>query len=70
MHVWSWGAGTSGQLGTNLLQDLYFPARSVLPVASVVGLSCGGNHAAAVSGQCFGTWLRVLVIHSCPWLDF
>ncbi|EPS68384.1 hypothetical protein M569_06389, partial [Genlisea aurea] len=46
-EIWSWGAGTDGQLATGKLQDEFYPQRlrNLRPIAS---LSCGGAHAIAL----------------------
>ncbi|PWA89908.1 regulator of chromosome condensation (RCC1) family protein [Artemisia annua] len=47
-EIWSWGAGTEGQLGTGKLQDEYIPQLiPVLPKLSF--LSCGGAHVVALT---------------------
>lgn len=47
-EIWSWGAGTDGQLGTCKLQDEEFPQLLHLPSLSSAGpiskLACGGAH--------------------------
>ncbi|GFP91599.1 ultraviolet-b receptor uvr8 [Phtheirospermum japonicum] len=61
-EIWSWGAGTDGQLATGKLQDEHSP--KLLRSLSAVGppitlLSCGGAHAIAViSGGRVLTWGR------------
>ncbi|KAK2990790.1 hypothetical protein RJ640_012691 [Escallonia rubra] len=62
-EVWSWGAGTEGQLGTGYPQDHHFP--QLLPSLSsattepISFLSCGGAHTIALtpSGRVL-TWGR------------
>ncbi|CAH1423991.1 unnamed protein product [Lactuca virosa] len=47
-QVWSWGAGTEGQLGTGKLQDEHLP--QLLPILpSLSLLSCGGAHVIALT---------------------
>eukprot|EP00898_Chlorokybus_atmophyticus_P004579 jgi/Chlat1/5121/Chrsp33S05026 len=47
--VWSWGAGTSGQLGNGRLEDADTPTEvDALRNKRVVHIACGGSHAAAV----------------------
>lgn len=46
-QVWSWGAGTDGQLGTGSLRDEILPQPLSLPSVSL--LSCGGAHVIALS---------------------
>lgn len=47
-EIWSWGAGTEGQLGTGNLQDEYFPR--LLPIHPLLSfLSCGGAHVIAIT---------------------
>ncbi|KAL6187649.1 hypothetical protein ACLB2K_039045 [Fragaria x ananassa] len=62
-EVWSWGAGTDGQLGTGKLQDELLPQLLSLPSLSAVGsislLACGGAHVLALtSGGKVLTWGR------------
>ncbi|KAJ6761042.1 hypothetical protein OIU79_025809 [Salix purpurea] len=62
-QIWSWGAGTEGQLGTGKLEDEYLPQLLHLPFLSSAGsistLACGGAHAIALTsvGTVF-TWGR------------
>lgn len=56
-ELWSWGAGTDGQLGTGRLQDEYFPQlindRCLSSAGPIVALACGGAHVIALSsGTC------------------
>lgn len=47
-QVWSWGAGTEGQLATGKLQDEHLP--QLLPIfPSLSHLSCGGAHVIALT---------------------
>ncbi|RDY05215.1 Ultraviolet-B receptor UVR8, partial [Mucuna pruriens] len=49
-QVWSWGAGTEGQLGTKILQDEHFPRLLPQPsLSSVSSLACGGAHVIALT---------------------
>ncbi|XP_020224035.1 ultraviolet-B receptor UVR8 isoform X2 [Cajanus cajan] len=49
-RVWSWGAGTEGQLGTKILQDENFPQLLHQPsLSSVSSLACGGAHVIALT---------------------
>ncbi|XP_015894882.2 ultraviolet-B receptor UVR8 isoform X1 [Ziziphus jujuba] len=52
-EIWSWGAGTDGQLGTCKLQDEHFPQLLHLPSLSSAGpismLACGGAHVIALT---------------------
>ncbi|OMO80867.1 Regulator of chromosome condensation, RCC1 [Corchorus capsularis] len=59
-EVWSWGAGTDGQLGTGRLQDELLPQLLNLPSLSAVSmLACGGAHVVALtSGGKVLTWGR------------
>ncbi|KAJ0247597.1 hypothetical protein HA466_0160360 [Hirschfeldia incana] len=59
-QVWSWGAGTDGQLGTAKLQDEHLPQLlSLTSLPSVSTLACGGAHVIALtSGGKVFTWGR------------
>ncbi|KAL0814383.1 hypothetical protein Bca101_070826 [Brassica carinata] len=59
-QVWSWGAGTDGQLGTAKLQDEHLPQLLWLTsLASISMLACGGAHVIALtSGGKVLTWGR------------
>lgn len=50
-QVWSWGAGTDGQLATGRLQDEHSPQliRSLSSYGPIVSLSCGGAHVIALT---------------------
>lgn len=49
-QVWSWGAGTDGQLGTAKLQDEHLPQLlSLTSLASISMLACGGAHVIALT---------------------
>ncbi|KAJ4823257.1 hypothetical protein Tsubulata_042381 [Turnera subulata] len=62
-RVWSWGAGTDGQLGTGKLQDELLPQLLHLPFLSsaqhISMLACGGAHVLALTscGRVF-SWGR------------
>ncbi|XP_030552535.1 ultraviolet-B receptor UVR8 [Rhodamnia argentea] len=59
-EVWSWGAGTDGQLGTGRLGDEHLPRLLSLSLPSSISLlACGGAHAIALSsgGRAF-SWGR------------
>ncbi|KAG6746250.1 hypothetical protein POTOM_050781 [Populus tomentosa] len=62
-QIWSWGAGTEGQLGTGKLEDEYLPQLLHLPflssTESISTLACGGAHVIALtSGGRVFTWGR------------
>ncbi|GMP94143.1 hypothetical protein CsSME_00043705 [Camellia sinensis var. sinensis] len=68
-QLWSWGAGTEGQLGTGKLQDEHLPLLLLLqlPLSSAAAggavpislLSCGGAHVIALTtGGRVLTWGR------------
>ncbi|KAF3431400.1 hypothetical protein FNV43_RR26131 [Rhamnella rubrinervis] len=62
-EIWSWGAGTEGQLGTGKLQDEYSPQLLHLLLPSSAGpifmLACGGAHVIALtSGGKVLSWGR------------
>ncbi|XP_019433360.1 PREDICTED: ultraviolet-B receptor UVR8 [Lupinus angustifolius] len=59
-RIWSWGAGTEGQLGTNKLQDEHLPQLIHQPsLSSVSDLACGGAHVIALtSGGKVMSWGR------------
>ncbi|CAK8536834.1 unnamed protein product [Lathyrus sativus] len=46
-RLWSWGAGTDGQLGTGRIQDEHLPR--ILSLPSIYSLACGGAHAIALT---------------------
>ncbi|KAF5443254.1 hypothetical protein F2P56_035825 [Juglans regia] len=61
--IWSWGAGTDGQLGTGKLEDELLPQLLHLPSLTSSGpislLACGGAHVIALSsGGRVLTWGR------------
>jgi len=47
--LWSWGAGTDGQLGTGRFQDEQLPQQLSLSLPSVSSLACGGAHVIALT---------------------
>ncbi|WJX57048.1 HECT-type E3 ubiquitin transferase [Trifolium repens] len=47
VRLWSWGAGTDGQLGTGRLQDEQIPQQ--ISLSSVSSLACGGAHVIALT---------------------
>ncbi|KAG2376760.1 Ultraviolet-B receptor UVR8 Protein UV-B RESISTANCE 8 RCC1 domain-containing protein [Vigna angularis] len=58
--VWSWGAGTEGQLGTKIVKDELFPQLLHQPsLSSISSLACGGAHVIALTfaGKVF-SWGR------------
>ncbi|GMI70711.1 SENSITIVE TO ABA 1 [Hibiscus trionum] len=62
-QLWSWGAGTDGQLGSVRLQDEHLPQllnpSSLSSAGSVSMLACGGAHVVALtSGGKVLTWRR------------
>ncbi|CAH9115277.1 unnamed protein product [Cuscuta europaea] len=60
-EIWSWGAGTEGQLGTGRLLDEHHPQflRSLSSLGPVSLLACGGAHVIAlISGGRVVTWGR------------
>lgn len=50
-RLWSWGAGTDGQLGTGRLQDEQIPQQLSLSLPSVSSLACGGAHVIALTSD-------------------
>lgn len=50
-EIWSWGAGTDGQLATGSLQDELSPRfiRSLSAYGPILSLSCGGAHVIALT---------------------
>jgi alpha-tubulin suppressor-like RCC1 family protein len=53
-EIWSWGAGTEGQLGTGRLEDEHLPQLLHLPslassAAPISLLTCGGAHVVALT---------------------
>ncbi|XP_062160623.1 ultraviolet-B receptor UVR8 isoform X1 [Alnus glutinosa] len=62
-EIWSWGAGTEGQLGTGSLEDEHLPQLLHLPSLASAGpislLTCGSAHVIALtSGGRVLTWGR------------
>ncbi|KAL0364088.1 UNVERIFIED_CONTAM: Serine/threonine-protein kinase Nek8 [Sesamum angustifolium] len=60
-EIWSWGAGTDGQLATGRLQDEHSPQLlcSLSAFGPIIFLSCGGAHVIALSpGGRVLTWGR------------
>lgn len=60
-EIWSWGAGTEGQLGTGKLQDEHKPQliHSLSSFGPISHLSCGGAHVIALTnGGRVLTWGR------------
>ncbi|XP_019257039.1 PREDICTED: ultraviolet-B receptor UVR8 isoform X2 [Nicotiana attenuata] len=60
-EIWSWGAGTEGQLGTGKLQDEHQPQliHSLSSFGPISYLSCGGAHVIALTpGGRVLTWGR------------
>lgn len=49
--MYSWGAGSSGQLGTAHLADELAPKAVVWAQERPVPIACGGNHVIAVAGK-------------------
>jgi hypothetical protein len=52
-EIWSWGAGTEGQLGTGRLEDEHLPQLLHLPSLASAGpislLTCGSAHVIALT---------------------
>lgn len=60
-EIWSWGAGTDGQLATGRFQDEHTPQllHSLSSFGPITSLSCGGAHVIAVApGGRVLTWGR------------
>ncbi|XP_015074849.1 ultraviolet-B receptor UVR8 isoform X3 [Solanum pennellii] len=60
-EIWSWGAGTEGQLGTGKLQDEHKPQliHSLSSFGPISHISCGGAHVIALTpGGRVLTWGR------------
>ncbi|XP_024524390.1 ultraviolet-B receptor UVR8 isoform X2 [Selaginella moellendorffii] len=63
MAVWSWGAGTQGQLGLGTMIDALLP-QAMDPPLRILDMACGGAHAAAIlDGGRVATWGRGLIGH-------
>ncbi|KAL8161536.1 hypothetical protein V2J09_013025 [Rumex salicifolius] len=58
-ELWSWGAGTDGQLATGVLEDEHSPHLLHFPSITVSSVFCGGAHAIALTscGSIY-TWGR------------
>lgn len=71
-EIWSWGAGTDGQLGTGKLQDEYSPQPLHPPPLSSAGpismLACGGAHVIALTSGAVTTHLSCSVLLSFGFL--
>lgn len=50
--MYSWGAGTNGQLGTGRLQDAVAPEPVLWDQEAPFAIACGGNHVVALTGMC------------------
>lgn len=50
--MYSWGAGTNGQLGTGRLQDAVAPEPVLWDQEAPFAIACGGNHVLAITGMC------------------
>ncbi|KAH7661934.1 Regulator of chromosome condensation 1/beta-lactamase-inhibitor protein II [Dioscorea alata] len=48
--LWSWGAGTEGQLATGTLEDQLLPQR-ITSLPAISHIACGGAHAIALTGD-------------------
>lgn len=67
-EIWSWGAGTDGQLATGRLQDEHTPRfiRSLSVYGPIVSLSCGGAHVIALTpGTLLSLSLSPSLSHLC-----
>lgn len=67
-EIWSWGAGTDGQLATGWLQDEHTPKllRSFSSSIGIVSsLSCGGAHVIAVAPGKPSTVINKHSLHVC-----
>ncbi|XP_068643656.1 ultraviolet-B receptor UVR8 [Aristolochia californica] len=57
--IWSWGAGSDGQLSTGSLDDKLLPqSLRPFPATPVIHIACGGAHAIALCGGRVLTWGR------------
>lgn len=64
-EVWSWGAGTEGQLGTGSEKDELLPRLvSSLSSVHVSALSCGGAHVIALTSGLHSSF-AVLYLNVC-----
>lgn len=62
--MWSWGAGSCGQLGAGLAADSIVPVKATTLV-TLQQISCGGNHVAAVSDGSPVVWGNTKAIGVC-----
>lgn len=73
VELWSWGAGTDGQLGTTRLEDERLPQLLNLPSFSSFGpislLACGGAHVLALTAGILPL-SHILCISSLIWALF
>lgn len=53
VQIWSWGAGTDGQLGTRTLEDRFIPqpVTMIQQSISICRIACGGAHSIALTGN-------------------
>jgi len=67
-QIWSWGAGTEGQLGTGKLEDEYLPQLLHLPflssAESISTLACGGAHVIALTSGTL-VYFCIFPLNSC-----
>lgn len=62
--LWSWGAGTEGQLATGDLRDELLPRPVCFPRRPVSQIACGGAHAVALAGKNrFFSWVVAVVVY-------
>lgn len=47
-EVWSWGAGSDGQLGTGSFHDQHLPQLLSFPARPISHVACGGAHTIAL----------------------
>ncbi|KAJ0982830.1 hypothetical protein J5N97_011085 [Dioscorea zingiberensis] len=52
VRLWSWGAGTEGQLSTGMLEDQLLP-QCLTSLPAIAHIACGGAHAASCSPHWF-----------------
>lgn len=65
-RLWSWGAGTEGQLGTSRFQDEHLPQLLHQPsLSSISSLACGGAHVIAFTNGIFLSSLLTLCSPLC-----
>ncbi|KAJ0982847.1 hypothetical protein J5N97_011102 [Dioscorea zingiberensis] len=50
VRLWSWGAGTEGQLSTGMLEDQLLP-QCLTSLPAIAHIACGGAHAVALTGD-------------------